>query len=367
LNTDQFFMDIALQLAKSAHGQTQPNPLVGAVIVNGGQIVGMGAHLKPGEPHAEIYALAMAKEKSKGATIYVTLEPCSHFGRTPPCADALVKAELARVVIAATDPNPLVAGSGIKKLRDSGIEVAVGIREKESLELNEVFNKFIQTRKPFVTIKTASTLDGKMATVTGSSRWVTGQEARGHVHWLRHINQAILVGVQTVIEDDPELTTRLPEGGGRNPIRIILDSTLRIPMEAKVVTDKRAETWIYTTPRQDTEKRLLLEQQGVKVIQLADSEDSQINIHALLTHLGEHHITSLLVEGGSMVNGSFLKAQSIDKVISFIAPKLVGGQSAPTPYGGEGITEMGEAIKLTNIQLEKVGEDVCIIGYPTWL
>ena len=231
-------MDIALQLAKSAQGQTQPNPLVGAVIVKDGQIVGMGAHLKPGEPHAEVHALTMAKEKSKGATIYVTLEPCSHFGRTPPCADALIKAELQELLSQQQIRIPLWQEGELIDCVNAGIEVTAGIREKESRELNEVFNKYIQTKQPFITIKTASTLDGKVATSRQQpmDNWSRGSE---HVHWLRHINQGILVGVQTVIEDDPELTTRFLKERVRNPIRIILDSTLRIPMGAKVVTDKR--------------------------------------------------------------------------------------------------------------------------------
>ena len=244
MTNHEFYMNLALENAHAMKGQTDPNPLVGSVIVNENRIVGIGTHLKAGEPHAEIHAIRMAGEKAKGGTIYVTLEPCSHFGRTGPCAVAIVEAGIKKVVIATLDPNPVVAGNGVKILEDAGIEVIVGVLEEESRKMNEVFNKFIVEQKPFITMKAGSTLDGKIATHTADSKWITSAEARNDVHVLRNENMAILVGVNTVIEDDPELTTRIPNG--RNPIRIILDSTLRIPLDSKVVTDGQAETWIFT-------------------------------------------------------------------------------------------------------------------------
>ncbi|WP_411829901.1 bifunctional diaminohydroxyphosphoribosylaminopyrimidine deaminase/5-amino-6-(5-phosphoribosylamino)uracil reductase RibD, partial [Paenibacillus ehimensis] len=232
-------MNLALQLAASAAGQTGINPVVGCVIVKDGRIVGMGAHLKRGEAHAEIHALNMAGNEAAGATAYVTLEPCSHFGKTPPCSDRLIREGVKRVVVAATDPNPLVAGSGIARLRASGIEVTEGVLEREANALNETFNTFIVTRRPFVTVKSASTLDGKIAARTGDSKWITGEASRAYVHTLRHRHQAIMVGIGTVLADDPSLTTRLPVPG-LHPIRVVVDSTLRLPHEAKLVRDGAA-------------------------------------------------------------------------------------------------------------------------------
>ncbi len=259
-----FYMDLALQNAKAMKGQTDPNPLVGSVIVNDNHIVGIGTHLKAGEPHAEIHAIRMAGEKAKGGTIYVTLEPCSHHGRTGPCAVAIKEAGIKKVVIATLDPNPVVSGNGVKILEEASIEVTIGVREEEARKMNEVFNKFIVEKKPFVTLKAGTTLDGKIATHSLDSKWITSAASRQDVHQLRNENMAILVGVNTVIEDDPELTARIPNG--RNPIRIILDSTLRIPMDSKVVTDKLAETWVFTSQKADEEKEKLLSSQGIKNI-----------------------------------------------------------------------------------------------------
>jgi diaminohydroxyphosphoribosylaminopyrimidine deaminase/5-amino-6-(5-phosphoribosylamino)uracil reductase len=362
---DVDYMSLALQLARSARGQTSPNPLVGAVVVKDGAIVGMGAHLKAGEPHAEVHALRMAGERAKGGTLYVTLEPCSHHGRTPPCADAVVEAGIARVVVAVLDPNPLVAGGGVARLRAAGVEVTVGVLEEEARRLNEVFFHFITSGKPFVTVKTAGTLDGKIATQTGHSRWITGAEAREQVHQLRRQNDAILVGVNTVIADDPALTAR--QNGietGRQPVRVILDSHLRIPLDARVVTDGKAPTWIYTTAHAPREKQAALENLGVRVIPF-DSE--QVAVERVLASLGQQGITSLLVEGGAAVNGSFLRARAIQKIIHYVSIKLVGGADAPTPFGGTGIALMDDAVTLRDFEVERVGErDIRIAGYPVW-
>lgn len=352
------YMRLALENAHAAKGQTAPNPLVGSVIVNDGRIVGIGAHLKPGEPHAEIHALRMAGEHAKGGTIYVTLEPCSHHGRTGPCAEAVVKAGLARVVVAAPDPNPLVAGRGIKILRDAGIEVIEGVLREESERLNEVFNRYIVSKRPFVTVKSATTLDGKIATRTNSSRWITSAEAREDVHQLRHESGAILVGVQTILHDDSQLNTRLPNG--RNPLRVVLDSTLRIPEDARVVTDGEAPTWIFTGANADAAKRERLEAAGVRVI---ETSGERVNLEQVLDALGESEISSLLVEGGGQVIASFVEQGLADKLVLYMAPKLVGGKDAPTFIEGLGIADMNDAVGLTGLTVEQLGPDLKFEAY----
>lgn len=358
---DMRYMQLALELARGCKGQTSPNPTVGAVIVKNGRVIGTGCHLKAGEAHAEVHALRTAGKEARGSTVYVTLEPCSHTGKTPPCADALVQAGVKRVVVATLDPNPLVAGRGIKRLQEAGIEVETGLFESESRLINEDFNKFIVSGLPFVTIKTAMTLDGKIATVTGHSRWVTGEEARREVHQLRHQHDAILVGVDTVIQDNPRLTTRLPQGG-KNPIRIILDSRLRVPEEAHVIVDREAPTWIFTTDHADKNKKRLLEQKSIRVI--STGSKPQVDLLRLMQQLGQDQITSVLVEGGAKVNQSFLRERLVDKVIAYIAPKLIGGEGAPTPFGGDGISMMDEAVLLDGITVDQVGRDIRITGYP---
>ncbi|WP_374717488.1 bifunctional diaminohydroxyphosphoribosylaminopyrimidine deaminase/5-amino-6-(5-phosphoribosylamino)uracil reductase RibD [Neobacillus sp.] len=362
MNNHEFYMDLALQNAQAMKGQTDPNPLVGAVIVNHNRIVGVGAHLKAGEPHAEIHALRMAGDKARGGTIYVTLEPCSHHGRTGPCAVALVEAGIKKVVIATLDPNPIVAGNGVKILEDAGIEVVIGVREEESRKMNEVFNKFIVQKKPFVTLKAGITLDGKIATHTSDSKWITSEEARLDVHHLRNEHMAILVGVNTVIEDNPELTARIPNG--RNPIRVILDSTLKIPLESKVVTDNLAETWIFTSKNYDEDKKKTLESLGIKVFHTNGMK--QVDPNDVVKILGEHLISSLLIEGGGAVNASFLENQLIDKVVLYFAPKLVGGQHAPTFLEGAGVEMMRDAVELADGSFEKIGRDFKFVGYPIY-
>ncbi|MBM7621290.1 diaminohydroxyphosphoribosylaminopyrimidine deaminase/5-amino-6-(5-phosphoribosylamino)uracil reductase [Bacillus tianshenii] len=357
---DRYYMNVAIDLAGKAAGQTSPNPVVGSVVVKDGEIVGFGAHLKAGEAHAEVHAIRMAGEKVIGSTVYVTLEPCSHHGRTPPCSDLLISSQVKRVVIASVDPNPLVAGSGIKKLKSAGIIVDVGVCEAEALALNDVFFHYIKTKKPYVTLKTASSLDGKTATYTKDSKWITGEEARMDVHRYRHRHDAILVGVGTVIADDPSLTTRLPNGG-KNPVRIILDTHLRTPIDARVLTDEEAPTWIITGARADEKKIEALINQQVKVMKLPTEE---IKIDNLLTLLGDRGITSLFVEGGATVNGSFLEAGAINQVITYIAPKLIGGALAPTMIGGSGFRSMGVSMNLTIKDITMIGQDIKIISVP---
>lgn len=356
----EFYMDLALNNAQSMKGQTFPNPLVGSVIVNESRIVGVGAHLKAGEPHAEIHALRMAGDAARGGTIYVTLEPCSHHGRTGPCAEAIIKAGLKKAVVATLDPNPVVSGNGVKMLEDAGIEVIVGIREEESRKMNEVFNKFIVKQRPFVTLKAASTLDGKIATHALDSKWITSEEARYDVHKLRSENQAILVGVGTVIEDDPELTARIPNS--RNPLRIVLDSSLRIPLDAKLVTDSLAETWIFTAKQVDGNKKAVLEERGIRIFET--SGETRVDLPDVLRTLGEQSVSSLFIEGGGTVNASFLENGFIDKVVLYFAPKLIGGKNAPTFLEGTGFDLMKDAIDLEEGEFTKVGKDFKFTAYP---
>jgi diaminohydroxyphosphoribosylaminopyrimidine deaminase/5-amino-6-(5-phosphoribosylamino)uracil reductase len=355
------YMRLALTLAESVKGQTSPNPPVGSVIVKNGRIVGMGAHLKAGEGHAEVQAIKMAGQLAEGSTVYVTLEPCSHHGKTPPCAELLIANEVSRVIIATKDPNPLVGGKGIERLKEAGIDVEVGVLQDEANHLYDMFFHYISTKTPYVTLKTAVTLDGKTATSTGSSKWITGTEAREDVHRYRHSHDAILVGVNTVIEDNPSLTTRL-SGGGLNPIRIVLDHQLRTPLHSKIINDGEAETWIVTSIYANKALKEQLLSKGIRVIEM---DQERISIKSLLVKLGELSITSLLVEGGSVVNGSFLKEKAYNQVVTYIAPKLVGGREAPGFIGGEGILQMNDAHPLTFKSIEKLGNDLKIIAVPT--
>ncbi|MEO2078386.1 MAG: bifunctional diaminohydroxyphosphoribosylaminopyrimidine deaminase/5-amino-6-(5-phosphoribosylamino)uracil reductase RibD [Bacillus sp. (in: firmicutes)] len=357
---DKSYMKLALDLARGALGQTTPNPVVGAVLVRDGQMIGMGAHLKAGEPHAEVHAIQMAGEKAKAATLYVTLEPCSHFGKTPPCSDLVIRSGVKKVFVATTDPNPQVAGTGVNRMKKAGIEVVVGLLQEEARELNKIFFYNIQTGLPYVTLKTASSLDGKTATVAGESMWITGEQARADVHQFRHQHDGILVGVNTIIKDNPSLTTRI-QSGGKNPVRIILDTYLRTPHHAKVLTDQEAPTWIVTGSDVDLEKVEHFKEYGVEIIQM---ETNMISIKELLVVLGEKGITSLFVEGGAEVHGSFLKEKAFQQVITYIAPKLIGGKGAPTLFGGQGIEKIAQAVSLNIRQVDRIGNDLRIIAEP---
>ncbi len=357
---DADYMRLAIDLARATKGQTAPNPVVGAVVVKNRQIVGMGAHLKAGEPHAEVHAIQMAGEKANGATLYVTLEPCSHYGKTPPCSTLVISSRIKKVFVATTDPNPQVAGAGIERMRHAGIEVEVGLLAKEARELNKVFFHHIQTGLPYVTLKSAASLDGKIATATGESKWITSEVARRDVHQLRHQHDAILVGVNTVLKDDPSLTTRLA-GGGKNPIRVILDTNLRTPLNAKVVQDQQAPTWIVTGSDTLNERQLLFEQTGVKIIKMPNQ---QIILNEILPMLGELGVTSVLVEGGAEVNGSFLKEQAFQQLIVYIGAKLIGGRNAPTAFAGEGIGKIADAVPLKITSVEQIGGDLKIVAEP---
>ena len=356
---DHDYMKLALTLARSAKGQTSPNPNVGAVVVKNGEIIGMGAHLKAGGPHAEVHAIRAAGERVKGADIYVTLEPCSHYGKTPPCADLIIDSGIKRVVIASVDPNPLVAGKGIEKLKASGIQVDVGICEKEALELNEPFFHFIQTNTPYVTLKAAASFDGKTAAKTGDSKWITSPESRLQVHQLRNEHDAILTGVNTVIHDNPLLTARLPQGG-KNPIRVILDSHLKIPMDANVIQDKSAKTIIFTRSDADVKKAEEIANCGAEIIFL----EERISIDKVLKELGKKNIMTLLVEGGSEIHSSFIENDAFNQMILYLAPVIIGGKSAPSVVGGNGIDWMRQAKKLTFVSSEPIGPDIKIVAKP---
>lgn len=359
---DQYYMKEALQLAAKAEGYTSPNPMVGAVVVKDGRIVGCGYHQKAGTPHAEVHALKDAGVKAEGATIYVTLEPCCHYGRTPPCTEAIKNAGVNRVVVAITDPNPLVAGKGLNVLKEAGIEVTSGVLASEATKLNEVFIKYITTKMPFVVLKAAVSLDGKIATVGGESQWITGPESRLYAHRLRHKYDGILVGINTILDDDPSLTTRLPEGDGVDPVRIVLDSKCRTPVNAKIINQSsKAKTIIAVTEAADKNKITALKKAGVEVLVINDQE-GMVNLDQLLRRLGEMQITSLLVEGGSGVHGSFLTAGVIDKVYWFIAPMLIGGRDAPGAVAGSGIKELTAAVRLNQPRVNRFGADICIEG-----
>ncbi|MFC4103781.1 bifunctional diaminohydroxyphosphoribosylaminopyrimidine deaminase/5-amino-6-(5-phosphoribosylamino)uracil reductase RibD [Paenibacillus xanthanilyticus] len=360
---DAYYMQLALDMAAKASGQTDINPVVGCVIVKEGRIVGLGAHLKRGEGHAEVHALRMAGDQAEGATAYVTLEPCSHHGKTPPCCERLIEANVSRVVVACTDPNPMVAGRGVKRLQEAGIDVEVGLLGEASERMNEKFNKFITTRKPFVTLKTAMTLDGKIAAKTGDSRYVSGPAAREQVHTLRHQHMGIMVGVQTALADDPELTTRLSVPAV-HPARIIVDSKLRLPVTSRLFHNKDVPVIILTVGGADEKRRAALESAGARV--LACGVGEQVDLEIAMTKLGELEIGSILLEGGGKLNGAMLELGLIDKIMLFIAPKIIGGDAAPEAFSFGGFERMSEAIGLTGVTMEQVGDDYCLTGYPKY-
>ena len=354
------FMRRALELAQMAEGDTSPNPMVGAVIVDGGgNIVGEGYHHKAGQPHAEINALAAAGDKAKGATVYVTLEPCSHYGRTGPCCEALIKAGVKRVVSAVTDPNPLVAGRGLNRLREAGIEVTEHVCEDEAKKLNEKFFFWITHKRPFVSLKYAMTLDGRLAAAGGDSKWITGTEARTYAHYLRKTHDAVLVGKNTVLQDDCELTTRMVEG--KNPIRIVLDSNAAIPLNAKILNGE-AKTIVAVSEAAPQDKLDELQKlTNVEVLKLPQ-RNGHLDLQALLEKLAAMEITSVLVEGGSEVHGAFIDAGLAEKVYAFIAPKIIGGKNAIGPVGGIGSSDMGKALKLSDVEYQQLGADFLITG-----
>lgn len=350
--SDKEYMQYALELAKKTIGQTSPNPVVGAVIVKNNQIVGFGVHLHAGDKHAEVHAINMAKEHAKDATLYVTLEPCSHHGKTPPCTELIIKSGIKRVVIATRDPNEHVFG--IIHLQEAGIEVKIGILEKEASDMNQPFFHYIQTKRPYITLKTAISFDGKIATKTGESKWITGEKARFDAHTYRHTHDAILVGVNTVITDNPSLTTRLKKGRGRNPIRVILDTHLRTPLDANVIIDGQSETWIFVGKHvTEDAKQCYIKHKQVRIIQL---KEDKIYISKMLDVLGEKGVMSLFVEGGATVNGAFLQEKMFNRLVLYMAPMLIGGD-APSAFLGKGFASLGETPSLSIKKVEQLGTD----------
>ncbi|MBF0137749.1 MAG: bifunctional diaminohydroxyphosphoribosylaminopyrimidine deaminase/5-amino-6-(5-phosphoribosylamino)uracil reductase RibD [Magnetococcales bacterium] len=364
---DHRFMEQALRLAARAEGRTCPNPLVGCVVVRDGRQVGRGYHHRAGEPHAEVIALAQAGDLARGSTAYVTLEPCSHFGRTPPCADALIDAGVQRVVAAMQDPNPQVAGRGLQRLREAGIEVVVGVEETAAMRLNGPFLTWLAQKRPLVTLKGALSLDGKIATRTGKSQWITGKESRLMVQRLRDRYDVVMVGSGTVLADNPRLTCRLPNG--RHPIRLVLDSTLRISTDAALFSAAPpAPIWIATTPRADPVRKQELEMiPGVVIIPCQANPEGRVDLHNLMGILAEKGILSVLSEAGGTLTHALLEARLADRLVMFLAPILIGGRDAPGFLDRMGIDRLAAAPFLDQVQIQQTGKDLLVTGdlrYP---
>lgn len=360
---DSDYMSIALDLAVQGAGRVSPNPMVGAVVVNYGQVVGQGFHQAVGGPHAEVHAIDAAGDKAAGGTLYVTLEPCNHHGRTPPCTEKILAAGIKRVVVAMADPNPEVKGGGNAALQAQGIEVLYGVKEQEAKRLNESFIKFARTKLPFVVLKMAATLDGRIATRTGDARWVTGEAARSCVHRMRHAMDAIMVGVGTIKTDDPRLTARPADGSGVDPIRLILDTRLTMSKRAQVLTQPSpAPTYVVCGSEVSDVDRRRLMAGGARILE-APIKKGRIDLAALMPQLGEMGITSLLIEGGAQVAGSALAADIVDKVVIFYAPKILGGDDGVPMCRGAGPDLMKEALAIRDMTVDRVAEDIVVQGY----
>lgn len=360
-------MTLALRLAVKGQGTTSPNPMVGAVVVKQGRVVGQGFHLRPGTPHAEILALQQAGTQARGATLYVTLEPCCHLKkRTPPCVPEVLRSGVSRVVIAMLDPNPDVKGKGTAALRRSGLSVMVGVARSEAENLNKAYCHWIKTGRPYVTLKAGMTLDGQLATASGESQWITGKKSREEVHRLRGEVDAVLVGLGTVLADDPSLTARMGSAlnklASRQPLRIVVDSRLRIPFKALVLKQQdKAKTVIATTAAALAARRVTLHKRGIEVLTLP-SIQGHVSLPALLQKLGRRGITSLLLEGGGEVNAAMLKAKLVDHVRLYMAPVLLGGQNAKGVIGGESPARLAGAIALQHVMTRFVGQDWVVEG-----
>lgn len=361
------YMNLALKLAEKGCGFVSPNPMVGAVVVKNGRVIGQGYHKKYGGFHAERNALATCITSPHGASLYVTLEPCCHQGKQPPCVEAILEAEIAHVVIGSKDPNPIVSGKGVEILRKNGVKVTENILEEECKKLNEVFFYFIKTKLPYVVMKYAMSMDGKIATYTGASKWITGEEARKHVHQLRHRYSAIMVGVGTVLKDDPQLTCRIDQG--RNPIRIICDTNLRTPISAKVIETARNVQTIIATCCNDVKKQAPYKEKGCEILVLPKS-DGHVDLPSLMAQLGGEGIDSVLLEGGSTLNWAAVKSGIVNKIQAYISPKLICGERAKSPIGGIGFPDCKDAVQLKNSKVLQLGEDFLIesevVGNVYW-
>jgi diaminohydroxyphosphoribosylaminopyrimidine deaminase/5-amino-6-(5-phosphoribosylamino)uracil reductase len=356
------YMRRALALARRGAGWVNPNPMVGAVVVKDNRIIGEGYHEYFGGQHAEINAILKASESVEGSTLYSTLEPCNHQGKTPPCTQRILESKITKVVIGLMDPNPSVEGHGTEFLKSHGIEVTSGVLADEISVLNEIFLKFVTQRKPFVLLKSAMTLDGKIATVANASRWITGSSSREKVHRLRQELSSVLIGVNSVIVDDPMLNVRLDGKKWRNPFKIIADTHARIPLTAKVLSHEPQLTILATSSLAPEEKIKRLKRLGVQVLNCPLMDD-RIDLNWLMGALAAMDIDSVMIEGGSTLAFSALKSGIVDKIINFIAPKLLGGKAAPSPLGGEGIASMNEAVRVRNWKMQKLGEDFVVEGY----
>ena len=358
------YMSVALALARLATGLTSPNPAVGAVVVKDDVILGQGYTQPPGSDHAEIVALKQAGEEAKGASLYVTLEPCCHFGRTPPCTQAIIRAGIQEVHFPIIDPNPLVSGKGKAELENAGISVYCGAHSAEATEINEAFIKFITSGLPFVTVKFAASLDGRIATRTGDSKWISGEPARRQVQRLRFASDAIMTGANTVIVDDPQLTVRLFDKGGtshKQPLRVIVDGQGRTPPGARIFAQP-GKTLIATDARLSAQKKQKLQKTGAELLELP-AQDSVFDLRSLLSVLGERQITSVLVEAGGILVGSLFDLNLVDKVVAFLSPLIIGGEEARPAVGGSGFAKLSECPKLKFSRVETVGDDIMAVGY----
>ena len=355
-----YYMKKALRQARKGAGLVSPNPMVGAILVKGDRIISTGYHRYYGGPHAEVDALSnLTKSETRNATLYVNLEPCSHHGKTPPCVDTIIESGISKIMIGTRDPNPLVSGNGIQILKKHGIKTETDILQKECLRLNEAYFKFITQGKPFVTLKIAQTLDGKIATQAGHSQWITSESSRRYVHRMRSETDSVMVGINTILKDDPELTVRHLKG--HNPNRIILDCQLRIPLNANVLHHSDSEnTILVTTDRSDTQKRKTLRQKGIKVWIVKTNSSNQIDISTLLTKLAEQSIASVMVEGGKGLFTSFIEAGVVDRIISFIAPKAFG--KGIDMLGDLNITHTKNALIFTETDWRRIGSDMMFQG-----
>lgn len=355
--TDIDYMKRAIQLAKKGQGFTNPNPMVGAVIVKDGRIIGEGYHKKYKELHAERNAIASLKEDAKGSTMYVTLEPCCHYGKTPPCTEAIIENGISKVVIGSRDPNPLVAGKGVKILREHGIEVVCDFLKEECDKLNPVFFHYITTKMPYVTMKYAMTCDGKIATKNNDSKWITGENSRNEVHKMRHNNMGIVAGIGTVLADNPMLNVRIE--GLKSPIRIICDSNLRIPMESEIVKTANKYKTIIAYVNGDSDKINALEKEGF-ILQKFSSKDGKVDLNELMQYLGEQNIDSIFVEGGANLNDSFMREGLVNRLEVFVAPKVFGGADARSPIEGMGVDFVSEAKEFSLENVRRIDEDILL-------